>query len=116
MAENGSHPRHHRTDRGDELAAPGPIQTRTYREGTVEATALRFQFDAAEAARAGWFPTSQSWEGTALTVVYRQHPETASGGQRLGADVGRVVGVIVIATLVLLIGLWLLLWALTVGV
>jgi hypothetical protein len=53
-----------------------PIQVRTYRDATAEAAARRFQLDAAEAAKKGYHPTSQVWEGTSLTVTYqRREPD-----------------------------------------
>jgi hypothetical protein len=54
-----------------------PIRTRTYREGTAETTALRFQADAAEAAKAGYLPSSQAWDGATLTVVYQAREQAA---------------------------------------
>ncbi|MFV2063734.1 MAG: hypothetical protein ACC726_09505, partial [Chloroflexota bacterium] len=49
-----------------------PVQIRTYRDSTAEAAARRYQVDAAEAAKNGFYPTSQVWEGTSLTVTYQQ--------------------------------------------
>jgi hypothetical protein len=49
-----------------------PIQVRTYRDDTAEAAAQRFQIDSAEAARSGYYPTSQVWEGSSLTVTYQR--------------------------------------------
>jgi hypothetical protein len=50
----------------------GPIQVRTYTEASADASARRFQADAAEAAEAGFYPTSQTWQGTSLTVTYQR--------------------------------------------
>ena len=47
------------------------IQVRTYREGTQELAAKQFETDAAKAAREGYLPTSQAWEGATLTVTYQ---------------------------------------------
>jgi hypothetical protein len=44
---------------------------RRYDEGSAETSALRFQADAADAERAGYLPTSQTWEGSALIVTYQ---------------------------------------------
>jgi hypothetical protein len=53
-----------------------PIRVKTYRGETAEATARMFQADSAEAAKAGFLPTSQQWDGATLTVVFQRQDLT----------------------------------------
>ena len=41
----------------------------------------RFEADAAQAEREGFFPVEQSWDGPTLTVTYRRLGESAPVGQ-----------------------------------
>lgn len=56
-----------------------PVRTRTYSGRTPDEAAYAFQLDAAEAARAGFTPTSQAWQGTMLTVTYQRTAPQARG-------------------------------------
>jgi hypothetical protein len=56
-----------------------PIQVRTYRGATAEAAAHRFQADAGEAAKDSYYPTSQVWEGSSLTVTYQRRESITTG-------------------------------------
>lgn len=55
------------------------VQTRTYRGQTQEETAQAFAADAQLAESGGYRPTSQVWDGVALTVVYQRYSVTPSG-------------------------------------
>jgi hypothetical protein len=67
----------------------GPVRARTYQAATAAETAMQFEADASEAAAHGWFPSSQVWEGTALTVMYQRHEETPPVSVHEPADSAR---------------------------
>jgi hypothetical protein len=61
---------------GASPSVPAPVAVRRYDDGSAEASAVRFQADAADAARAGYLPASQVWEGSALIVTYQRAATT----------------------------------------
>ena len=53
----------------------GPLRTRTYQGANAFETLRDFEADAAEAVSFGYVPTSQTWDGSMLTVVYGQRDD-----------------------------------------
>ena len=49
-----------------------PVHVKTFTGETQEAAAQQFAADAADAARHGYTPASQAWDGTTLNVIYQQ--------------------------------------------
>lgn len=84
----------------------GPIKARTYHGENAFETWRDFEADAAEAVRFGYVPTSQSWDGSTLTVIYQQRDdglasppshagsETRTGRRWVGTVVPLAVGLL----------------------
>lgn len=65
---------------------PGPVKAKSYSGGSAAETARHFEADAAEAAKYGWLPASQVWEGVTLTVVYEQTSSPLTGSEVTSLD------------------------------
>lgn len=69
-----------------------PIRVRTYSGASQQVSGQQFEADAADAARNGYMPVAQAWEGPVLTVTYQLQQVSGQRHPGIGAGAAVIVG------------------------